>query len=47
MIKIKTRYVLASLLVSIHMNVLKLLSVTVCTLVIDCIDKDALGNRVG
>ena len=26
---------------------LKLLSATVCTLVIDSVDKEALGNRVG
>ena len=28
-------------------NELKLLSATVCTLVIDSLDKEALGNRVG
>ena len=34
-------------LYSVTCNVLKLLSATVGTLVIDIVDKEALGNRVG
>ena len=43
--RVKGYYLKASMSVLIH--VLKLLSATVGTLVIDSVDKEALGNRVG